>query len=120
MCPGYNIIIYRYYLHVDLKSENSDTTLNITFVNMSSSPIDVVWIDFAGNEIVYSSSLAVGDEYEVNTYFTHPWIFKSSIDTRTKIVARANDYVETIFEASDFDLSPNSRVKVDIIDGMTL
>ena len=60
----------------------------------------------------------MGDEYKINTYFTHPWIFKNSTDGRTALLAKFNDHTGPIFEAGDFEVDPQKKSpRVEIIDG---
>ena len=84
---------------------------------MASTPIDVIWIDYKGKEKVYKYDLAMGAEYTINTYFTHPWVFNSSSDGRTTLMARANGHTSPIFEASSFKAEPDSKLLVEVIDG---
>ena len=60
----------------------------------------------------------MGDEYKIQTYFTHPWIFKNSTDGRTALLAKFNDHTGPIFEAGDFEVDPQKKSpRVEIIDG---
>ncbi|EDY17573.1 conserved hypothetical protein [Chthoniobacter flavus Ellin428] len=45
----------------------------ITFVNGSTQAIQVYWIDYNGNRVLYQT-LAPGEEYGLNTYLHHPWV----------------------------------------------
>ena len=84
---------------------------------MASTPIDVIWIDYKGKEKVYKYDLAMGAQYTINTYFTHPWVFNSSSDGRAALLAKANGHTSPIFEASSFKVEADSKLRVEVIDG---
>ena len=55
------------------RSLNSDTPALMTFVNQSSQPVDIYWIDFGGIRQLYKT-LEAGGSYTQQTYLTHPWL----------------------------------------------
>ena len=90
----------------------------VTFINAASTPVNVIWIDYKGKEKVYKYNLTMGDEYKINTYFTHPWIFKNSTDGRAALLAKCNGHRGPTFEAGDFESDPQKKDEVVlIIDG---
>jgi hypothetical protein len=57
-----------------LRSGNSTTAALIHFVNRGDSAVDIYWINFAGDRVLYRSGLAVGATWDVSTFLTHPWL----------------------------------------------
>jgi len=57
-----------------LESSNGSTRASINFVNQSSSPVDIYWIDYDGHRVLYRTNLAVGASWQVGTLLTHPWL----------------------------------------------
>ena len=55
-------------------SISSDVSVNITFQNNSDQAVDVYWINFDCQPVLYGS-LAPGDSYQQQTYITHVWQF---------------------------------------------
>jgi hypothetical protein len=56
-----------------LKSLNSNTPTLITFINRSTEPVDIYWLDFGGNRQLYKT-LEAGGSYTQQTFLTHPWL----------------------------------------------
>ena len=56
-----------------VKSLNSKTETQITFINRSSQEVRVYWLDFDGHRVLYKV-LEAGDSYDQQTYLTHPWL----------------------------------------------
>ncbi len=61
-------------LDTTFQSLNSNTPAMIDFVNQESFAVDVYWINFAGDRVLYVSDLAAGASYFQPTYLTHPWV----------------------------------------------
>ncbi|MEO1205007.1 MAG: lysozyme inhibitor LprI family protein [Pseudomonadota bacterium] len=57
-----------------LKSKRSDTPVTLTFVNRTGSYRSVMWLNFEGQPVEYAN-LNPGQQFSVNTYLTHPWMF---------------------------------------------
>ena len=55
-------------------SINSDVPVTVTFRNMTDSYRSVMWIGFDGVPKNYAN-LNPGQEFTVNTFLTHPWMF---------------------------------------------
>ncbi|UXI18380.1 hypothetical protein NH340_JMT04323 [Sarcoptes scabiei] len=60
-----------------LKSLNSEIPVKIVIRNQTDRDVAITWIDYDGNEVVYSI-LASNKNYILNSYVTHPWIFRDS------------------------------------------
>jgi hypothetical protein len=57
----------------DVRSQTSEVTLSLTFVNDTTVRVSVYWIDFSGARVFYNS-LEPGTSYTQSTYVTHPWV----------------------------------------------
>ncbi len=56
-----------------LTSLNSNQEAAIEFINNTNLTVDINWIDYSGNEVLYNT-LAPGQSYEQGTFITHPWV----------------------------------------------
>jgi hypothetical protein len=63
---------------MSLQSINSDTPTQILFRNALDHGVNVIWIDYSGNEVFYVF-LDVGESYTQGTYVTHPWLVRSAV-----------------------------------------
>lgn len=62
------------------KSLRWDKSLNVTFVNKHTKPVNITWLDYKGKEVTYKKHLEVNGEFKQQTYSTHPWIISDSND----------------------------------------
>ena len=46
----------------------------VRFINRSRSRVKVLWLDYQGEQVLYSTLGPSNGRYDVNTYVTHPWI----------------------------------------------
>ena len=51
----------------------SDRLATIVFKNNSDSDIDILWLNYDGEEVYYNT-LKPGESYEQASYFSHPWV----------------------------------------------
>jgi hypothetical protein len=58
----------------DSRSTEYSTPAPITFINRSSGPVDIYWIDYQGHRMLYRAELAVGASWRTGTFLTHPWL----------------------------------------------
>ena len=56
----------------------------IIFVHRSSTPVDVYWIDYDGNRVLFRPALAAGAVWRISTFLTHPWLVVASGTGGTK------------------------------------
>jgi Tol biopolymer transport system component len=63
------------------QSLNSVTPTNISFVNGTSRTVDIFWLDFNGNRVLYNT-LAPDGSYVQGTFVTHPWVAVDHITGR--------------------------------------
>jgi hypothetical protein len=55
------------------RSVDSRSPAAIKFVNKTTHPVRIYWLDFAGNRVLYNSLLP-GQAYVQNTFIGHPWL----------------------------------------------
>ena len=58
----------------NVRAQNSNTPVTVTFVNKSGEYRGVMWVDLKGKWVLYAK-LNPGQSYTVNTYVTYPWVF---------------------------------------------
>ena len=56
-----------------LRSRNSNTAMQLTFINRSGAYRSIQWLDFNGRPKQYAN-LNPGQRWTVNTFLTHPWM----------------------------------------------
>eukprot|EP00457_Paulinella_chromatophora_P001545 gb/GEZN01001547.1/.p1 GENE.gb/GEZN01001547.1/~~gb/GEZN01001547.1/.p1 ORF type:complete len:842 (+),score=172.04 gb/GEZN01001547.1/:176-2527(+) len=56
-----------------VKSMNSGISTHVNFHNTSELTVDVLWVDYGGEEVHYST-LKPGQKYRQQTYVEHPWV----------------------------------------------
>jgi hypothetical protein len=61
----------------DWRSVASTQPVNLRFANKGKSPVRIVWIDFNGNQVLYTA-LEGGRIWGVRSYMTHPWLITSA------------------------------------------
>lgn len=61
--------------HSELRSREAEKHVFIIFINISKFPIKIYWIGYR-SELVLYGRLASGARKAMNTFETHPWIFK--------------------------------------------
>lgn len=69
------------------RSDDSRAPVTITFVNRRPGPLDLVWLDFEGNEKSYGR-LDPGAEKPFNTYVGHVWSLRDARDEVLRWAAR--------------------------------
>ncbi len=51
----------------------SDRVATILFINNSETDVDILWLNFDGEEVYYNT-LKPGERYEQQSYYSHPWV----------------------------------------------
>ena len=51
----------------------SERLATILFTNNSITDIDILWLNYDGDEVYYNT-LKPGESYEQTSYFSHPWV----------------------------------------------
>jgi len=72
-----------------LRSEKCEKKCYVQFVNQSDRCIEVVWINYSGNEELYRILLPK-EKYDMNTFVTHPWIFRDHLTHQPLTVNSSN------------------------------
>lgn len=62
-------------VHTRLKSIESRQSVKIVLHNQSNRKVNITWIDYDGNERIYSK-LNPRCKFVIDSYVTHPWIFR--------------------------------------------
>ena len=63
---------------LSLTSLNGNMPTSIEFENDSVDPVDIFWIDYSGQAVLYSHLLP-GQSYVQQTYVTHPWVIYDDV-----------------------------------------
>ena len=58
----------------NIRSIHSRIPKSVRFLNHSSVPAKVIWINYEGEQVLYSTLKPLNGCYDVRTYVTHPWI----------------------------------------------
>jgi hypothetical protein len=67
------------------KSMNGNSSITLTFQNLSKEPISAYWLDYTGKRVFYRR-LNGGESYDQPTYISHPWVFVDGSGKCRKIV----------------------------------
>ena len=60
-----------------LRSIRDNTAAIVTFESKTSRNIDIFWLDYNGDRVKYST-LAPNDTFNIQSFETHPWIFRDN------------------------------------------
>ena len=82
------------------RSLHSTIGTPVRFINRSRSRVKVLWLDYQGEQVLYSTLEPLSGPYDVNTYVTHPWI---ALEETTNAVMLLN------FRKIYFPVSPEVR-----------
>jgi hypothetical protein len=66
------------YVDTSLASISDTTQAAIQFVNLTAVSVDIYWINYSGDRVLYVSALAAGTSVSQGTYLTHPWLVLAS------------------------------------------
>jgi hypothetical protein len=61
-----------------------DARAPVNFINRSSRAVDIYWIDYDGNRVLYYPNLAAGASWRTSSFVTHPWLAVASGTGATK------------------------------------
>jgi hypothetical protein len=70
---------------LSLKSLNGNSSITLTFQNLSKETISAYWLDYTGKRVFYRR-LNGGESYDQPTYISHPWVFVDANGKCRKIV----------------------------------
>jgi len=112
---------------LSMRSVKSVRASFVRFVNLTRRRVDVIWINYEGRSVKYKT-LRPREYLDVNTYVSHPWIFRDS-DTHDKLVISSTAGIHTgnengIFGSPVFrpqeTLAPDGRTPVRKVVYITL
>lgn len=66
------------------RSTAYSTRAPITFINHSSTPVDIYWINYEGHRVLERATLMEGASWRTGTFLTHPWLVVASSTGGTK------------------------------------
>lgn len=76
---------------VPIESEHLAT---IEFSNNSETDVDILWLNYDGEEVYYNT-LKPGESYEQTSYYSHPWvIYRAESNVCKGIVVPFTEHVE--------------------------
>lgn len=59
------------------RSLQSELIAYVKFINRTQQIVDLFWLDYTGTRVKYGT-LQPGGQYAVDTFVTHPWIFRDA------------------------------------------
>ncbi len=72
----------------------SERLATILFSNNSETDIDILWLNYDGEEVYYNT-LKPGESYEQQSYFSHPWVvYRAESNVCKGIIVPFTDRVE--------------------------
>ncbi|KAG5267266.1 hypothetical protein AALO_G00219840 [Alosa alosa] len=83
-----------------LKSLNSDTRTYVIFINKSSRRARAWWLDFKGKPVSYGD-ISPNGTLRMNTFLTHPWVFRVTENGAKLLANRQEVYYPTLSENKD-------------------
>ncbi|XP_055320098.1 protein Vhl [Sitodiplosis mosellana] len=90
-----------------LRSKESIDPAILLISNRTKRPVDILWINYAAKLIRYKT-LRSGDEFQMNTFKTHPWIFR---DYYTGLLMHV-DHKEVFWPEASTDKRPIQHVRI--------
>jgi von Hippel-Lindau disease tumor supressor len=75
-----------------LQSMNSSRQVHLRFINATSQSVDIFWINYEGQALYYKT-LKKSEYVDLNTYCTHPWVFKDSVFGERYVVQNKTVFV---------------------------
>ena len=85
----------------------------LRFCNKSSRTVDVMWVNYEGDEVKYKT-LAASEAVDVNTFVGHFWTFQDNSTGEELQVNNQKVFNPPLFQIVDGRLSPSSRVLCNI------
>ena len=75
--------------------------------------VKVIWVNYDGKEDTTGDNkiLQPRNSYSINTYTTHPWIFRE-VKSGKRLGALFQGVSSTVFEGDKFNIKPNQKVVV--------
>ncbi|XP_011689475.1 PREDICTED: von Hippel-Lindau disease tumor suppressor [Wasmannia auropunctata] len=96
------------------RSLNSHHESYVRFINTTPHTITLYWMDYQGQAVNYGN-LSPGDNREINTFHTHPWIFVNK-ETGVRYLANRRDvffpmpwFINNCGDSRDHRFGPSLR-----------
>ncbi|XP_048862925.1 von Hippel-Lindau-like protein [Brienomyrus brachyistius] len=83
-----------------LRSLNSNTPTHVKFINKSRQMVRAWWLNFSGLPVSYGD-IRPGGSLKMNTFLTHPWVFRTSDGYVQLLADREEVYFPTLTEYED-------------------
>lgn len=90
-----------------LRSKESIEPARLLLINRTKRPIDILWINYAAKLIRYKQ-LRSDEEVQINTFKTHPWIFR---DYYTGLLMHV-EHKEVLWPEASTDKRPVQQVNI--------
>lgn len=90
-----------------LRSQEFNEPARILIKNITQRPVDILWINYEAKLVRYRL-LRSGDEVQINTFKTHPWIFR---DYLTGLLMHTN-HREVLWPEPSTEKRPIQRVYI--------
>lgn len=90
-----------------LRSKESIEASRLLITNETKRPVDILWVNYAAKMIRYKT-LYSGQELQLNTYKTHPWIFR---DYLTGLLMHV-DHKEVLWPEASTEERPIQHVHI--------
>ena len=92
------------------KSESSDILAFATFISETNREVNVYWLDYNGDRVRYTT-LCPRSIYHIDTFTTHPWIFR---DAHTDDILLANNRAVYYPQAWDAEMDRREDIRIRI------
>ncbi|GAA2969852.1 VHL beta domain-containing protein [Actinokineospora diospyrosa] len=79
------------------RSPASQDTVTLTFINHATTPLNIYWLTFEGDEKLYQT-LAPQATYDQPTYVGHIWIARTPDGKETARITASRDQVEVVID----------------------
>lgn len=90
-----------------LRSKESVEVARLLVKNCTQRPVDILWIDYQAKLVPYKT-LRAGNEVQLNTFKTHPWIFR---DYFTGLLMHVN-HKEVVWPEASTEKRPVQHVHI--------
>eukprot|EP00116_Pleurobrachia_bachei_P010529 sb/3470791/ len=101
----------------NMKSSRAQTKFTAHFTNQSSGPVNLIWKDYEGREVLFRRGIEPGVVHGEDTYLTHPFIVRDSVTKKLKrFNCNANSVKDVVFEGMSFGVEHFRCVIVEIVD----
>lgn len=90
-----------------LRSKESIEPARLVVVNRTKRPVDILWINYSAKLVRYKQ-LRLDEEVQINTFKTHPWIFR---DYYTGLLMHV-DHKEVLWPEASTEKRPHQLVHI--------